>query len=128
MKNGIVFYQDGTKKVISAENDKFMALIRENIRFDNNDIVIESDLPSNVDNYIFIYNDEDFFNSDIIHKNKSVSRMLDTYAPIFGNAVLVKVVNDFSCGSIDEIVEMTTEEIVKFMRLAWKYIKFKIIR
>ena len=40
MKNGIVFYQDGTKKVISAENDKFMALIRENIRFDNNDIVV----------------------------------------------------------------------------------------
>ena len=118
MKNGIVFYQDGTKKVISAENDKFMALIRENIRFDSDDIVVESDLPSNVDNYIFIYNDEDFFNSDIIHKNKSVSRMLDTYAPIFGNAVLVKVVNDFSCGSIDEIVEMTTEEIVRFMSLA----------
>lgn len=118
MKNGIVFYQDGTKKVISAENDKFMALIREKIRFDNNDIVVESDLPSNVNNYIFIYNDEDFFNSDIIHKNKSVSRMLDTYAPIFGNAVLVKVVNDFSCGSIDEIVEMTAEEIVRFMSLA----------
>ena len=60
MRNGIVFYQDGTKKVISAENDKFMALIREKIRFDNNDIVVESDLPSNVNNYIFIYNDEDF--------------------------------------------------------------------
>ena len=117
MKNGIVFYQDGIKKVISAENDKFMALIRENIRFDN-DIVVESDLPSNVNNYIFIYSDEDFFNSDIIHKNKSVSRMLDTYAPIFGNAVLVKVVNDFSCGSIDEIVEMTAEEIARFMSLA----------
>ena len=118
MKNGIVFYQDGTKKVISAENDKFMALIRENIRFDNNDIVVESDLPSNVNNYIFIYNDEDFFNSDIIYKNRNVSRMLDTYAPIFGNAVLVKVVNDFSCGSIDEIVEMTAEEIARFMSLA----------
>ena len=62
-----------------------------------------------------LYNDEDFFNSDIIHKNKSVSRMLDTYAPIFGNAVLVKVANDFSCGSIDEIVEMTAEEIARFM-------------
>ena len=44
--------------------------------------------------------------------------MLDTYAPIFGNAVLVRVVNDFSCGSIDEIVEMTTEETVRFMSLA----------
>lgn len=115
MKNGIVFCQGGTKKVISAENDKFMSLIREEIRFDNKDIVVESDLPSNMNNYIFIYNDEDFFNSDMIHKNKSVSRMLDTYAPIFGNAVLVKVVNDFSCGSIDEIVEMTAEEIARFM-------------
>ena len=61
MRNGIVFYQDGTKKVISAENDKFMTLIREKIRFDSDDIVVESDLPSNVNNYIFIYNDEDFF-------------------------------------------------------------------
>ena len=31
---------------------------------------------------------------------------------------LIKVVNDFSCGSIDEIVEMTAEEIARFMSLA----------
>lgn len=40
MRNDIVFYQDGTKKVISAENDKFMALIREKIRFDSDAVRI----------------------------------------------------------------------------------------